>query len=268
MFKRNFALILSILLVISYVSFHVLVTRRKTIENRPTFTFDEEIITLKVSDSMDRLLEGVHAYDEEDGDVTEKVMVESVSSFDEKNRRNVNYIVFDSDDHISTASRYIQYEDYSAPTFNLVNQLRADTYSSSRLLENLTAYSCVDGDISSKINILEVSSKDENNLFLKLSVSDSTGTDSFLKVHYFLDVKREIRIDLKNYLIYTKVGESFNYRKNIVKVVENNWEDKDLIDEIDIQVPNMEEAGTYEVHYTIKRSNGNTGIATMVVVVE
>ena len=65
----------------------------------PVFEMESDNIAVSVSDGREALLQGVKATDARDGDVTDSVLVESVSPFNEEGKRTVRYVVFDSDGH-------------------------------------------------------------------------------------------------------------------------------------------------------------------------
>ena len=69
------------------------------------------------------LLDGVCASDDRDGDLTGQVLIRSVSQFTGENTALVSYIVFDSSDNMSTASRSVVYTDYTPPRFALSEPL-------------------------------------------------------------------------------------------------------------------------------------------------
>ncbi|WP_286696902.1 hypothetical protein, partial [Catenibacterium sp. UBA627] len=60
--------------------------------------------------------------------------------------------VFDKDDNYTTVTRQIQYKDYIAPQINLNSALVYSWISSkAQFGDYVSAYSCVDGDISSRV---------------------------------------------------------------------------------------------------------------------
>lgn len=270
MFRKFKYLILTILLILAYIIIQSGYAIKNKIETNdiPTITFDQNELNISVNTDEDILLNGVKAFDKQDGDISDNVMIESYSIFLDEQTRLVNYIVFDSEGNVAKGSRKVHYTDYQAPTFYMENQLRDSSYSSSKVTDVVKAYSSVDGDISNNITIMNTSFIDTDKLELKLSASDSTNTTSYLTLHYFLDNDYDIEIVLRDYLIYLKVGEEFNYRNNIINVVEKLYQNIGLAPEINIQIPDMSKPGIYEVNYSISRSNGNLGKTTMVVVVE
>lgn len=242
-------------------------TSTQSIGNAPTITFEQEHLQISVTQGNEILLSGVHATDVEDGDLTANVQIESKSAFITGTKRSITYVVFDSNNNVSRATRTIEYIDYVKPTFSLNDQLSGEKYSTDILMNNLHANSCIDGDISSKITIKNTSFVEENKLELMLNVTDSTNTTSYLTVNYYLEAEADINIMLNNYLVYINQGEVYDYRGNIKNIVEKKTKDMTLVSDINIEVPDMSEPGIYEVNYTIERENGNIGKTRMIVVV-
>lgn len=268
MFKKYLCLVLTVIVILVYILFQKTPLVHSQNENSPTISFDNNKIVISVQDDENKLLEGVHAEDEEDGNISQQVFVESMSSFIDNNTRKVNYVVYDSDENITRASRLVEYSDYTPPVFSLTDQLRAEKYSVSELTKRVKANSCLDGDISTKVSVMDLTIVETGILNVKLSVSDSTNTSSYLSLNYYLESDGDIDIGLNNYLVYLKQGDTFDYRKNIQSVTEKQTSRDALKDYVDIDIPNMDQAGVYEVNYSISRSNGNSGKTTMVVVME
>lgn len=267
MIRKNISIILVLIIIAIYVVLQIKMTNDDHEINKPVITFDENTISVSVKSSNEDLLKGVHATDVEDGNLTDKVTIESMSEFIKPNVRKVNYIVFDRDDHVTKASRLIHYKDYKAPVFALTDQLRASRFSLKEVMKILHANSCVDGDISSKISVMNTSMEDHSVLNLKLSVTDSTNTTSYLTTNFYLSQEYDYKINLKEYLVYLHVGDKYDYKSNIQNIMGRVGVDNSLISHVDIDIPTMNKPGVYEVNYTLPSMDGDA-ITTMVVVVE
>lgn len=268
MLKKYFLLVLTVIIICVYILIQQTPLVKQKTSHSPSITFDEKTIQVSVQSDKQELLKGVHASDQEDGDLTSQVFIESYSSFQNNHTRTVNYVVCDSDENITRASRQIQYVDYTPPVFSLNNQLRAEKYSVSELTRRVKATSCLDGDISHKVSVMDLTIVESGLLNVRLSVTDSTNTTSYLTLHYYIEGDQDIDIALNQYLIYLKKGESFDYKANIKSVTEKMTNRDSLIDYVNIEIPEMNDSGVYEVNYTLSRSNGNKGKTTLVVVVE
>lgn len=152
--------------------------------NRPSHT-EKPVITLNkdatnkisVKTSKEDLLKDVTASDKEDGDVTSSVIIESISTFIDKNKRNVTYVAFDSDNNVTKLKREIEYTDYKAPKIEAVKKLEIRSKKISEILACFKATDLIDGDISDRIKIdeLTVTSSKNETYEVELSVTNSCG---------------------------------------------------------------------------------------------
>ena len=74
---------------------------------------------ISVNDPPEALLQGLSAWDATDGDLTDRIMVASISHFLEPGTVNVHYVVFDAHNNSATTTRRVTYTDYKSPRFNL-----------------------------------------------------------------------------------------------------------------------------------------------------
>lgn len=102
----------------------------------PVIQMDQEQIEVSVKDK-EALLKGVIAKDEKDGDITSKIVVESISKFVDKKEHicNVTYAVSNSAGHVAKASRKVKYIDYISPRFILKKPLCLETGSDTSVEE-------------------------------------------------------------------------------------------------------------------------------------
>ena len=118
----------------------------------PVIQCPQEPLVLSVGEnSTEKLLEGVTAWDEKDGDLTGSILIQGTSGTISGSETTITYAVVDSDDHVATASRVVQYSDYTPPRFGLEGELRYSVGNVIRVKDRLTAYDVVDGDISDRI---------------------------------------------------------------------------------------------------------------------
>ena len=272
----------------------------------PVIEMDEPQIYVSVKDPESQLLYGVTATDAKDGDVTDQMMVEGVSDFIDKDTRRVSYVAFDNDNHVSKASRNMIYTDYTPVFFSLSAPLRfpASTARTS-YMANLSALDCLDGDISDKITFTADSVLNTNTAAdykVTLEVTNSAGDVQQLPVTLTIyDAALENaapKIKLKDYLIYTSVGEKIDpmeyldmvvYRGNDYAITDSEgtfavdtteWSaaakkefrdrepavNKDLFkitDLVNYQIP-----GVYEIQYVLDDLDSNRGRVSLIVVVE
>ena len=275
----------------------------------PVITMDEAQIYVSIKDDESVLLKGVTATDNKDGDVTSSLVIESISSFVD-GKRYVNYAAFDSDNHVSKASRKVVYTDYTPIRFSLEEPLRFPVITSGTLdvLGYIYAEDCLDGDISDRITFSEdssisVYSADEYEVTIE--VTNSAGDMAELPVTITMyDTATENaapKIQLSEYLVYTKTGQALDARGYLESVtyrgteygitsergtfaVDTSAMGQDelsafqneqqtspsvslekfkITDEVDYQTP-----GVYEIQYELTDDEENVGNVNLVVVVE
>lgn len=238
----------------------------------PVITFDSDLFEISVKDKEEVYLQGVHANDAEDGNLSSEVFVYSISPFNENQERTITYGVFDKDHQMVMASRKFKYKDYSLPKFSSKKPLTS-TFSSlisSDETMNVKATSSVDGDITNRISITK--SESEGSIFYRYSVTDSTGTSQTLTVSEDISLKSlmmNVSIELKDYIVYVEKGKELNFRNYIQNVKTSIGYQEKLISDVDIETNyNAYQEGVYEVLYTLNRSNGDYGAVKMIVIVE
>lgn len=271
MARKNVRFICVFLCLNVFFALFVFFTRESNLGHVPSISFDQELVTLSVEDEEDVLLEGVHANDEEDGDISDDVFIYDMSSFDENMTRTVTYAVFDSDSQMTTASRQVKYKDYTAPRFASSQSLMNLSLTDDENTSYMTAYSCVDGNITNKISLSKV--EEDRNVIYRYSVTDSTGTSSTLEIRDETSLENvfnnSIEIELSDYILYVDKGSDIDPEDYIVSVNTSLGKQNELIPYVDIETNyNADKVGTYEVKYTLNRSNGDYGISKMFVVVE
>lgn len=193
----------------------------------PVITMEEEVIEVSVNDGEDVLMSGLTAYDIKDGDVTDSLMVEEISEFIEKNTRRITYAAFDSDRHVSKATRMIVYTDYHPVEFSLDAPFRFPiTNGNIDILGRIHGYDCLDGDVSKQIEFSENSMITVNSpgtYRVTLEVTNSAGDLTELPVNivmYDTYVENSLpHISLTDYLVYTNPGEQLdplNYVSSVI----------------------------------------------------
>lgn len=152
---RIFRIVVTILFAVTVVLFGVVYINEQRTKDLtlPVITVEGEIIDVKVNATDKDLLKGVTAYDEKDGDLTDKVIVESVSHFVEKGVCVVTYAVCDTNNHVANASRRVRYTDYKSPTIQVVSPLCFAVYSKVDITKHFKVKDCIDGDISGAVVI-------------------------------------------------------------------------------------------------------------------
>ena len=263
-------IILSILIIIAYIGFVYISSREETVGNYPELNVPETPLTVSVSDDQSVLLNDVSASDSEDGDLSQQVFIESISTFQEDQIRTITYGVFDSDDNLTRKTRQLSYSDYQAPQITLTRPLYFQYLESNDSLKDyVSASSVVDGDITSKISIDNVEYTSDNDLIATFSVSDSCGMTTTLRLTgTYLNTVSNIQIDLTEYLIRVPVGTQIRPMNYVSDVTFAGVVDNDLEDEIEVTSSyDGNTPGTYEIIYRITQG-ADTGYTKLVVIVE
>ncbi len=227
---------------------------------------------LEVSFDVDEkdLLKGVTATDGKDGDLTDKIIIQSVSNFLDDGVCKVTYAVCDSHNNVATATRKIRYINYTSPKFSMVKSTCFSIYESVNISDVFRAYDCIDGNISR--NVI-VTSKDYTGSVagvfeLEVSVTNSKGDTSMVNIPLIVE-DRSItapEIKLNEYLIYTNIGNEVDFAEGLVEAIDKFG--TDITSEVRIEENvDFSRAGTYSVHYYVTDSSGNQGHTVLNVIV-
>ena len=231
----------------------------------PEITFMEEALDVSVTASEEELLQGVTAQDKKDGDVTESLVVESMSAFTGEDTRVITYAASDRHGNVGRAERKLHYTDYRETRFHFDMPLRFPTGKLKDVLPYITAESVIDGDITDKVKYALPDRVNINSLGkypIEFSVMDSAGNTVCLPtvLEIYDEQMEQIHVELKDYLIYIKQGESFQ--------PETYYQGADqegtlsLVSDVDVNEP-----GVYHVDYIVKNEN-SIGRSRLIVVVE
>jgi hypothetical protein len=236
----------------------------------PSIEIESDILDVSIHDTDDRLLTGVTAYDEKDGDITSKVIIESISKFTKDKTCVVTYAVMDSDKHVAKNTRTIHYTDYNAPAFYLKQSLDFRLDDKVDIREIVGAVDCIEGDISDKITIIATDYSDNTvGVFtLSLQATNSLGDIVYLDLPIYVEQisSRAPVIELSKYLVYVKKGFSPDFEDYVESVSSDfvEMENYNLLvsTNFDCNTP-----GTYSIHFNVEDKSGHTGHSILTVVV-
>lgn len=267
---QKITLLLFAVTLVAFVAFSI-IDKVTTDNSLPVICMEAEELSISVKDKKDALLDGVTATDEKDGDITDKVLVESVSKFIEPGVFNVTYAVADSDNHVSKAVRKVRYTDYTPPEFYMKRALVYSVDEDVDIRSAVGARDCIDGDISDKVTVLATDFvQNTSGVFtVSLQVANSMGHMIYLDVTVHVEGNKTMapEIQLKNSLIYIKKGEKPVFEDYIKEVTVNGV----LLENYGLLVStnfDSEQEGTYNVHYYITTDDGYEGHSILTVVVE
>ncbi len=259
--------------VVTLALFAVFYVREKsnTDNTIPVITVESELLEVSFNATDEELLQGVTAYDEKDKDLTDRIIVESVSRFLDDGVCKVVYAVCDNDNNVTNASRKIKYKDYESPKFSVTESLCFSIYDNIDISKSIKATDCIDGDISRNIIVTsEDLARSVAGVFsIDISVTNSKGDISNLKLPLVVEDRSlsAPNIELKEYLVYADVGDEIDFESFLVKVTEKNDE---VIPTESVRIEtnaDMSTPGVYSVHYYVANSKGNQGHSILNVVV-
>lgn len=287
--KAKTASILLFVVSLALFLFCIFVREGGQDQSGPEIQMDQQEIQASITADGATLLQGVTATDRKDGDVTDSLVVESLSNFIEKGRRKMSIVAFDSDNHVTRAEREIVYTDYTSPVFTLDGPLRFSLDDES-LTEGLHAQDCLDGDITGKIQVnfqdnitydsagqyqvtfsVANSAGDVKNLPVTIEIYDpaqenSTQTPSLTLSEYLVNLSVGEGFDPWNYLESVTVN-FYEYVKGEDGVLRGNLEDE-ILDPSAVQIENPVDTntpGVYEVVYSVYDEEGVQGTVRLIV---
>ena len=307
---RILNIVCSLILILSLVFFGTYNYRlyKNSDKEGPVISIVKDTIEVSVNDDYSTFLEGVTAYDERDGDVTDSIGIESVTGFidEECTTRQINYVAFDQNSHVAKASRKLVYTDYTPIHFSLTAPLKFPEQASNvNILGVIHAEDCLDGDISKLIifsedSTIQVDTAGDYDVVLYATNSSGDTEELPVTIHVYEKATESVlpQIALNDYLVYTNVGKRINpydYIKSVtysgIEYLTTDGEGTFAIDtstmtreekeefikqdpEVNINKFNITDSvdystpGVYEVKYTIDTLNGERGYVYLVVVVE
>ena len=219
----------------------------------PVLSNSLETLEISVKDPPEAVLAGLQAQDATDGDLTDQIMVASVSHFLETGTVNMKYVVFDSHNNSATLTRKVHYTDYTAPQFSLE---KAPVYMVGRsfdLLDYIRVEDCIDGDISDNVRVISnmVNNFAAGNYPVVLEVSNAYGDTAQVTVWVrFLNKESSAVVELKKHIVYVQQGDSFQPKKLLKGVTDLNGT---ALDKSDVQIQgsvNMDKPGCYQLIYS------------------
>ena len=191
----------------------------------PVITADSDEIDVSVNVTDEELLEGMHAEDARDGDVTDSMVVVSRLDFIKKGTLKVNYAAFDSSNNVATYARVINYTDYRSPHFNATRPFRfSETEESSTALSTVKVNDVLDGDLTADIRITYGDNEGIKYPVI-LEVTNSAGDSAIVSINIYLEDRMSLSIPsvaLDNYILYTQVGRPITPEVHPIGIFQNS----------------------------------------------
>ncbi len=204
--------ILTILLCILSTAVFVFSKRtadRNADNESPRIAIPEKEITISVSDPVEAVFQGVTASDKEDGDVTDSLIVESLSNMDKNYARTAVIAAFDSNGNVTKSSRTVYYSDYHSPEFTLSTPLTVSNSKVSDILQGVQVTDVLDGDLSDLVQLetgstvaTDATDDYEAHLLVTNSAGDAVNIPVTVTACTTSDLAAVPSIELSTYLIY------------------------------------------------------------------
>lgn len=242
----------------------------------PQIISDGVPLHISVNASDRELCAGLTAYDDTDGDITDRIIVRRISRLSGANSAFVYYAVFDSSSNYCVFNRTIYYTDYCKTRFSLSQPLSFTPNSVITLEDRLSAYDVIDGDISNRICLssVSVSNTEPGEYPITVQVTNSSGDTSSISLTVLIEnvTSRHPTITLSEYIHYVTYGDSLTeetLRSLIVGASESSSgyavdaEDIVISGEVDTTT-----RGSYSVTYSYTNAQGLTRFVILNVVVE
>ena len=248
-----------------------------------------QLLQLSVQDSKSVLLQGVSALDEQDGDLTDKVVVEGMQLIDDSGLIEVSYAVADKSGNVAKATREAQYTDYDSPKFSLREPLIYEEHETFDIMTVISAMDVLDGDIQHRIRATTltedaISSVGTHRLYFQVTNSIGDTVELIVPLEMLESDRFEAELTLTDYLIYLPVGADFQAQKYLNEFL-NRSETISLRDGLseDFSVSISSDVSTstegvytvtYKVTYTVRNEQNSdydqkfTGYSRLIVVVE
>ncbi len=244
-------------------------------EHVPEISCESGTLELSCSYTEEELFSGVSAYDEEDGNLTDKILVGSFSRFVEQGTCTATYVVFDSANAAATCTRRVHFTDYESPKIRLIEPLvfTEGSGSTDAVRSRLLIADKLDGDLSGTARFSNISTYYDyaGNYSLTVTASNSFGdtVSETLPVHIIDKRLTGLVISLTEPLIYLPVGAAFDplsYVAGVADLSGNEYSAEDHVtfeSDVDTAVP-----GVYEVYCTAENEGGAAGVTWLTVIVE
>lgn len=235
----------------------------------PCITSDVEELQISTQDPPEAMLTGLRATDATDGDLTDRIMVASVSHFLEPGVVRVKYVVFDDHNNSATITRRVRYTDYTPPVFILDKSPVYAVGNSFDLLKYIRVEDCLEGDISDRVRVISnmVNNYSVGTYPVVLEVSNSCGDTAQLQLWVtYLEKLPTANVALSQYIVYLEQGESFHPRQWITAVTDRHntplsADNVEVQGNLDVNTP-----GAYTLVYNYADSS-RAGCSMMTVIV-
>ncbi len=268
---KLFKIILAVLLVLVGMLYGLTTIRTSNLGKGegPSISCDSDILEVSTAAGEQELLAGIQASDSQDGDLTARVRVLSISKFTTPGTAKITYVVFDKDHNMASLTRQLRYTDYTSPVISITQPLIYGQNASIELLDRIQVTDVIDGDITHAVRVSPKRTTSDPEVYsVDVQVTNSMGDSVQLTLPIICQESTLNRADvrLSSYLVYLDVGGGMDPRSYLSAVETPKGygytRDVQISGTVDTTVP-----GTYQVFYTY-RDETCSGTAILTVVVQ
>lgn len=218
----------------------------------PVISCREEKLMISVKDDEEKLVSFVSAFDEKDGDLSDKVFIENMTPLISSGRTDITYVVCDSDDHVGRLTVPAYYSDYHSPHFTIKQPLVIPQRMRSFSFDDYIGVDdCVDGNVLAQ-NLIVVSDFDITKpgaYTVSVKATNSRFDSSTIKLTAVVTEEAVVNtIALKKYILYCSKDDKLDFL-SYVKDPEAG--------EVTVDAGNVDlsEPGVYEVVFRAEGKN-------------
>ena len=288
--KRKGLILIPLVVCAGLTAAYTMLFVRTQDRTAPVLKLSSELQEVSVNADEAELIKGVSAWDDVDGDVSNSIVVEKISSIRKDHTARITYAAFDAAGNVSRISNELHYTDYVEPHFELKRSLVLTTSNTSDVVSYMGAQDVLDGDLSSKVKgnlVSDLSSLsvagehqvefrvtnsmgDTVHLTLVVDVVEPDAYNAALTLsEQLVYVKKDSEFDAESYLSSIKIGAAetmLDGSEPGVRVYVNDYTDParfigsgaqivnvEMVDGVDIHT-----AGVYNVTYVVSVERGTT----------
>ena len=195
--------------------------------NEPEIVSDREVLEIPCEYTQEQLMEGLTATDQEDGDLTSRIVAGSFSRFIEPGLCNLIYVVFDSANQPASLTRQVRFTDYHSPWFTLTEPLvfTEGEGSYNEMMARLGAQDQLDGDLTDWITQTDtdVNYQRAGSYTTTLEMSNSLGdtVTQGLPIHVVTAEGHSLEIILNTGIVYIDRGGGIDAAAYIQELLDN-----------------------------------------------
>lgn len=188
----------------------------------PVLSADAEKFSASIKADEKKLISGVTAFDQKDGDVSDSILIDSIKKKEGTDSDFlITYVVFDKSSNMASLTRTLHYSDYRQAHFSFEQALRFPENQEIDLLSYFTADDCIDGDVTPFITldgdkeVLEGEPK-KGIYECTVSVTNSVGYTTTLPISVEIyedgydERNQRPQIILNQYIVYMEKGEQLD----------------------------------------------------------